>query len=524
MGILFVAVALKVVLLSIDAFPFNSDEAIVGLMARHILLGERPIFFYGQAYMGSLDAILVALGFAVFGQSVLVIRGLQVLLFAGTVWTTMQLGWRIFGTRCVVWIAGLLMAVPTVNVTLYTTVSLGGYGEALFIGNIILLLTLRIHEDPESWWPYVVWGGFVGLGFWGFGLTLVYSIPSCLFVVWTLHKRSVGQKVFPRLTALVMGLVVGASPWVAYAVTQGPSILLEELAGSAIAGASPEGFFAAILSRAYNFLLLGTTVIWGLRPPWGIRWLALPLLPFALAFWLIVSSSSFLSLRTQDSSRQGRILLLSVVGTLIAGFVLTPFGADPSGRYFLPLAVPLALFAADFICGLRSRVSKFWQGAVVVGMLAFNLWGTLETSLRKPPGITTQFDSITWIDHRRDDELIAFLERHGETRGYSNYWVAYPLAFLTDERMIYVPRLPYHQDFRYTHRYNRYAPYNQEVEDSERVAYITTNHPDLDSTLREGLRALGVTWKEARIGNYLVYYALSDLVHPEELGAFWLND
>jgi hypothetical protein len=36
--------------------PLNSDEAVVGLMARHILDGKRPVFYYGQAYMGSLDA------------------------------------------------------------------------------------------------------------------------------------------------------------------------------------------------------------------------------------------------------------------------------------------------------------------------------------------------------------------------------------------------------------------------------------------------------------------------------------
>jgi hypothetical protein len=53
-----------------NAVPFNADEAIVALMARHILQGERPIFFYGQAYMGSLDAYLVALGFLLFGQQI----------------------------------------------------------------------------------------------------------------------------------------------------------------------------------------------------------------------------------------------------------------------------------------------------------------------------------------------------------------------------------------------------------------------------------------------------------------------
>ncbi|MCH8338083.1 MAG: hypothetical protein IH858_04430, partial [Chloroflexi bacterium] len=66
-AILIFGLALKLMLLASDAFPFNSDEAVVGLMARHILDGAWPAFFYGQAYMGSLDATLVAIGFALFG-------------------------------------------------------------------------------------------------------------------------------------------------------------------------------------------------------------------------------------------------------------------------------------------------------------------------------------------------------------------------------------------------------------------------------------------------------------------------
>ena len=75
--IIIIAAGWKAILLSLNSFPFNSDEAIVALMARHILAGERPVFFYGQAYMGSLDAYLVAAGFAIFGQSVWVIRLVQ---------------------------------------------------------------------------------------------------------------------------------------------------------------------------------------------------------------------------------------------------------------------------------------------------------------------------------------------------------------------------------------------------------------------------------------------------------------
>ena len=58
--ILAAAAGWKLILLSMNAFPFNADEAVVALMARHALQGNIPIFFYGQAYMGSLDALLVA--------------------------------------------------------------------------------------------------------------------------------------------------------------------------------------------------------------------------------------------------------------------------------------------------------------------------------------------------------------------------------------------------------------------------------------------------------------------------------
>src|SRR5438128_2438006 len=76
---------LKAVALAAGAVSFNSDEAIVALMARHILQGERPIFFYGQAYMGSLDAWLVAGSFSLFGQTILAIRLVQIALYLGTI-------------------------------------------------------------------------------------------------------------------------------------------------------------------------------------------------------------------------------------------------------------------------------------------------------------------------------------------------------------------------------------------------------------------------------------------------------
>jgi hypothetical protein len=43
LGILCVAIGWKIFLLIFNVFPFNADEAIVALMGKHILAGERPV-------------------------------------------------------------------------------------------------------------------------------------------------------------------------------------------------------------------------------------------------------------------------------------------------------------------------------------------------------------------------------------------------------------------------------------------------------------------------------------------------
>ncbi len=112
----------------------------------------------------------------------------------------------------------------------------------------------------------------------------------------------------------------------------------------------------------------------------------------------------------------------------------------------------------------------------------------------------------------------SFLEAQGETRGYSSYWVAYPTTFLSEEKIILVPRLPYHADLRYTARDDRYPPYDQVVLQSDRVVYITALNPALDKKLVQGFDSHGVAWQEQQIGDYRVYYHLSKVIHPDELG------
>ncbi len=118
------------------------------------------------------------------------------------------------------------------------------------------------------------------------------------------------------------------------------------------------------------------------------------------------------------------------------------------------------------------------------------------------------------------EELAAFLAEKGETRGYTNYWVSYPLAFLSEETLIFVPRLPYHPDLRYTPRDDRYPPYSELVESSQRVAYITSKNSNLDDRLRTGFSERKIQWQEQQIGDYRVFYDLSQVVRPAELDIY----
>ena len=137
---------------------------------------------------------------------------------------------------------------------------------------------------------------------------------------------------------------------------------------------------------------------------------------------------------------------------------------------------------------------------------------------KSPEKITTQFCPMNSFDNSYDEELMAFLVEHGETIGYSNYWVAYRIAFLSQEEIIFSPELPYKPDLSYTTKDNRYPAYAEMADSSEQVAYITTKHPELDEDLRAKFEAMGVSYLEEQIGEFHIFYDLSRAVRPEELG------
>ena len=132
--------------------------------------------------------------------------------------------------------------------------------------------------------------------------------------------------------------------------------------------------------------------------------------------------------------------------------------------------------------------------------------------------------AILAFEHGRDDfqswleNNIDFLLEHNETRGYTNYWVSYRLAYLSDETIIFSPRLPYKADFSYTASDNRYPVYDEIVADSSRVAYITSKHPQLEQYIRQELNSLRVSFHEFQVGEFHIFYNLSEAIRPGDIG------
>ncbi|MFL5627260.1 MAG: hypothetical protein ACJ788_16905, partial [Ktedonobacteraceae bacterium] len=69
------AIVLRIILISQQWPETDSDEGTIGIMALHIAYRrEHPIFFYGQGYMGTLQAYMAAFLFQLFGPSLFAVR------------------------------------------------------------------------------------------------------------------------------------------------------------------------------------------------------------------------------------------------------------------------------------------------------------------------------------------------------------------------------------------------------------------------------------------------------------------
>src|SRR5207249_4663737 len=116
----------------------DGDEAVVGLMARHIaFLGEPPVFYYGQPYLGSLEAFSAAPLFTLFDSSTLALKLVPTIYSLGFLAVSALVARRLFGTGPALATA-VYLALPPSMWAVWSTKARGGYAELLFLGEALL--------------------------------------------------------------------------------------------------------------------------------------------------------------------------------------------------------------------------------------------------------------------------------------------------------------------------------------------------------------------------------------------------
>ncbi len=202
----------------------DGDEALVGIQAEHILRGELPIYFYGQPYMGSLEAYLVALIFAIFGPSAWALRTEPALLSLALVWLTWRLAAALadaaqlppYARRLFMTIAALLAAIPPLYDAVAELRTWGGLIETFVLMLLLLLsvfqLTRRWHAGAsvrELAWRWAGIGFIIGLGFWvypliAFALLAAFIWLACDRIAASIQlRRDLGESPRRSVTALL---------------------------------------------------------------------------------------------------------------------------------------------------------------------------------------------------------------------------------------------------------------------------------------------------------------------------------
>lgn len=418
--VLVIALAVAVVILRSSASvfgrapQFDSDQAIVGLMAKHLSeFRALPVFFYGQHYMLGVEAWLAAPLFHLFGPSVtalkLPILGIHL---AVTVLLLLVLERELRIRPLLALVPTLFFMVPPIGTTSLLLQANGGNVEPF----LYVLLLWMLRGRP------LAFGAVLGVGFlnreftaYGLGaLLLLETGDGALFKRRNLQDKAIS---LVSLAAVLQGVEalrsIGSSfgPGTTASVAM-PSNLEELARRSCWMWSEVPGWLGSMFTSNLATLYTG-----------GLGWL-----------WLITGGAAVAA-------------GMRVVPVLLSG--------GPASRRGLQF--PAYLLIVGFLAAMVPAVSRC--GAVLdryILLALFGLVGAAAIYLKaeRLPGLRAAFVGVTLactvfngaahvryaIDyHSSPDPRLALADHlvsSGVRFAVSDYWTAYYLTFLTDEQVI----------------------------------------------------------------------------------------
>ncbi len=220
-------VALRLTLTLIGWPHGNSEEGTMGLEAMHILLrGERPIYLYGQNYMGVGEAYAGALAYRVFGVSTVSLRLGMIVCYAGFMVGVCWLA-RLLYSRRVALASLALLALGTPFLLKIELLADGGKAETLALGALLFALAswLALTQPTAAPMPrrrralraagFVAWGMMAGFGLYTYTIIAPFALTTGLLLWLTCRRELRGW----ALALPLAGLLLGLSPDILYTAT-----------------------------------------------------------------------------------------------------------------------------------------------------------------------------------------------------------------------------------------------------------------------------------------------------------------
>jgi hypothetical protein len=504
----------------------DSDDATMGLMAKHIVaLGQRPIFFYGQSYMGSLEAYAAALVFAFLGASEFALKCGLILLYA--CFMVIMYGFLVqITSRAWALVGEALLALGADEMLYHQLEAYGGYLETLIFGAALLALTcwlVRTQGDAtltrRRYLALAGWGLAAGLGLWSDVLVapfVVLTAGALALFCWPTVRR------WGTLLALSC-LLLGLSPWIIYLATPAPPTPRGLIQGGTALPASPAaGPAPSVIETATNQFLgmalislpndTGATTLcpltpseawprdhWttpqiqrciGFRAVWGVTLLCL------LALGLTLELRDVLRLRRRASAgwstqeraelaqSAGRLLGLAAPAVTIALYMLSSASAFAPwiySRYLISVTIALPALLASLwahtagssAAGNTASPSRWrltgahWPARAGIHGLSAILLVALALGTA---GTYREIDAQQAQNQVRAD-LVAYLTQHGHTRIYTEFWTCYWVIFQSDERVICGVL-----NADWSHRPSRYAAYDDAIATVAPSTYVFPLH------------------------------------------------
>jgi hypothetical protein len=462
-GVLLLAVALRWTLACTVYLLPDSDQVMVGLMARHMLRGEWPIFYWGQPYNGTLESAITALVFRLCGAGYAAIHVAPAAFSVLFVAATMSLSRQLYGRREAL-LCGVFLALGPALLLRFSVWPGYNYLQAMAFGTLALTLALSISRGG-GWWRLPPAMFLLGLAFWAQPLAMVYAPALALLLAGPALAtwRAGGARLhLLAVSAAALGaLALGAIPIIYYNLHVRITTL-GFLAGR------PNNLHLSLGEEARRLAFWAAPVFTALVPPSADpaqfqRFLMDHPLRYDLSLTLLALGLLLLATRWRTVLHWGQSLAgarpageaaLGVLAlTLLGGYLFSTWSSsswsDTEPRYLLPLftLTPMlirALFPPD-AGTTRHVIGACVAMMMVIGGLAANATAPCVGDVRP---------------------LAGYLERQGITAIYGDYWLVYRLAFVSDERLTPVVIRPV-----LAFGLNRYPPY-----------------------LRVGLRATRIAW------------------------------